>query len=90
MAHAHGVSDPGHAHGVYDPGHQHYFGASYIGSGVGSNGGYVNASNNNGALTGVSGTGIGIYAAATGISIQSNGGTEARPRNVALLACIKT
>jgi phage-related tail fiber protein len=45
-----------------------------------------------------SGTGIGIYAAATGIVIKNvvtgitlsnNGGTEARPRNNAYLACIK-
>ncbi len=35
-----------------------------------------------------SGTGIGIYGAGTGISIQANGGTEARPRNVAVLYCI--
>lgn len=47
---------------------------------------------------GGAGTGIGIYAAATGIGIKSGptgiavvaiGGTEARPRNNAYLACIK-
>ncbi|QIG66677.1 tail collar domain-containing protein [Rhizobium phage RHph_TM16] len=89
LSHAHSISDPGHAHSIADGGHQHYFGASYIGSGIGSNGGYVNASNNNGALTGVSGTGIGIYGAGTGISIVANGGSEARPRNIPMLACIK-
>ena len=35
-----------------------------------------------------SGTGIGIYQAATGISIQANGGNETRPRNVAVLYCV--
>jgi hypothetical protein len=32
--------------------HQHHFGASYIGSGIGSNGGYVNSTDNGGATTG--------------------------------------
>lgn len=88
-SHTHGVSDPTHAHGVADPTHQHYFGASYIGSGVGSNGGYVNATNNNGALTGFSGTGIGIYGAATGISIQASGSTDGYPRHMSVLSCVK-
>lgn len=38
---------------------------------------------------GGAGTGISIYGAGTGISIQAQGGAEARPRNTALLACIK-
>jgi microcystin-dependent protein len=96
--HVHGVNDGGHNHGVNDPGHSHPFGASYIGSGIGSNGGYVNATNNNGATTGASGTGIWLNASganvsianhATGVSIQNDGGAEARPKNFAALIVIK-
>lgn len=89
LAHTHTITDPGHTHSLYDPGHSHNVGASYIGSGNSSNGGYINNSPNSGAYTSTNLTGISIYAAATGITIQNNGGTEARPRNVALLACIK-
>lgn len=95
--HTHTVSDPGHAHSVYDPGHAHAYGASFIGSGTGSSGGYVVPGANN-VATSASGTGIGIYGAGTGISIvarvtgitiNNSGGTEARPNNVALLAVIR-
>ncbi len=69
--HAHGVNDPSHAHGVSDPTHNH----SQEGNGT------VGAQNNtnifplNGGsrATSNSGTGIGIFGAVTGISIQSNG-----------------
>jgi hypothetical protein len=97
-SHAHSISDGGHNHGVNDPGHSHPFGASYIGSGIGSNGGYVNATNNGGANTGAvgtgiylsaSGTGIGIYGNYTGITLAASGGTEARPSNMSILFCIK-
>lgn len=77
-AHSHGVNDPSHAHGVYDPGHAH----SYTGlitnqphptgsasfEARGSAAGYT---------TGASGTGIGIYGAYTGISIQNTGSSQA-------------
>lgn len=36
-----------------------------------------------------SATGMSVYAAAAGVAVQASGGAEARPRNVALLACIK-
>lgn len=78
-AHAHGVNDPGHAHSVYDPGHQHsasYDSARFNGgggiarlAGMGNADGWVNNAV----------TGIGIYSAATGVSIQNNGGGEAHP-----------
>jgi microcystin-dependent protein len=89
LAHNHAITDPGHAHGYSDPGHAHQVGASYIGSGTGSNGGYITASGT-GAVTTTVGVGITIAAAGTGISIQNNGGTEARPRNIALMYIIKT
>lgn len=68
-----------HAHGVTDPGHTHQA---------------IGGSQNNDPTTG------GLWAntlrayfntllSYTGISIQNSGGTEARPRNVALLYCIK-
>jgi hypothetical protein len=76
-AHNHAVTDPGHAHSVYDPGHAH----SYTGlvtnqphptgsasfEARGSAAGYT---------TGASGTGIAIYGAATGISIQNTGSSQ--------------
>jgi microcystin-dependent protein len=93
-AHAHGVYDPGHNHGVNDPGHSHSYLAPH-------GGGYGNDNSGNGLQTestgvsgtgiwlNASGTGIGIYGAGTGISIQNNGGTEARPKNMAALILIK-
>jgi microcystin-dependent protein len=89
LAHNHTITDPGHNHSISDPGHFHYVGASYIGSGNSSNGGYINNSPNTGAYSSTSTTGISNLAATTGITIANNGGTEARPRNIALLACIK-
>lgn len=38
---------------------------------------------------GVSGTGQYVHGAATGVSVAASGGNEVRPRNMALLACIK-
>lgn len=88
-SHTHGVTDPGHAHGVSDPGHSHsVFDPKYNANGSNQgrqssagDGGYTNTS---GAVTGVS-----IQGATTGVSIQSSGGAEARPKNIALLGCIK-
>lgn len=76
QSHGHGVTDPGHVHTMFDQ------------SGAAGSNGYANryvavtiVSN----ATGVKGTDT----ATTGVSIQSSGGTETRPRNVALLFCIK-
>lgn len=77
-AHNHGVSDPGHAHSVADPGHAHLIGGSFNGSGTSSNGGYLVPGGTN-VATSASGTGIGIYAAATGVSTQNNGSGQAHP-----------
>ena len=66
-----------HTHGITDPGHNHaYNNPAGTGSQLISGGGTV---------IGVSNTGNRV----TGITINSDGGSEARPRNVALLACIK-
>lgn len=90
LAHSHGVSDPGHAHGVYDPGHHHTYPADGS-SGTGPEAQITNQgiSDYKHFNTDTSTTGIGIYAAGTGISIQSSGGSEARSRNVTRLICIK-
>lgn len=68
-----------HTHGVNDPGHSH--------SQSGESGFTTGASS--GDVRGVFDYNKRTGGAGTGISIQSSGGTEARPRNVALLACIK-
>ena len=71
-----------HSHGVSDPGHYHTTetnnatGGNYSGGGNSSNlGPYYGA-----------GTGYSV----TGISIANSGSSETRPRNIALLGCIKT
>ncbi len=73
--HGHGVSDPTHAHSVYDPGHSHTYNAVSTANGQGSDVGTAN--DHYTASTGASGTGIGIYGAYTGISIQNSGGSGA-------------
>lgn len=86
-SHAHGVNDPSHAHAVYDPGHGHS-----LGWGGNSNGsGYPVLSDGltQNIGTSINGTGIGIYGAATGISIQASGGNESRPVNLSVLFCIQ-
>jgi len=101
--HAHSISDPSHAHGIGDPGHAHTYYDTRFSGNIASNGSgaggaakpqtsdpaRATAAAGTGIWTGGSGTGIGIYGAGTGISVSANGGTEARPRNFALLACIK-
>ena len=69
-----------HTHSVTDPGHTHttaIFPTNTGGPGLNVAGTPVNAVS--------SGTGASL----TGISIQSTGGTETRPANIALLYCIK-
>ena len=87
--HNHGVTDPGHNHSINDPGHIHQVQYSNSDSGDG----VIEESG-----TGLSGqeptlsatTGITINSASTGISIQNDGGSEARPRNIAMMYVIKT
>lgn len=87
LSHNHGVTDPGHGHGVSDPGHSHsFYGTGTLNSGPVVSSGTKSTVN---LSTGSSTTGISIQGSATGISIQNNGGGEARPKNIALLGCIK-
>jgi microcystin-dependent protein len=78
----------GHIHGVTDPGHAHNFGYPVplrlfetADTDRGGNPSLFSVDNEVYPNTAASGTGI---------SIQSAGGSETRPRNIALLACIKT
>lgn len=77
VSHSHGVSDPTHAHSVYDPGHSHGIPSGYVttynagggGSAALGGSGYQPSSGGTSAAY----TSIGIYGAATGISIQAAG-----------------
>ena len=89
-SHNHTLTDPGHGHGIADPGHWH---TTTSGS---SNGGMAQAAPNGaapryapGTASGASGTGISININTTGITIAASGSTETRPRNIAMLYCIK-
>lgn len=101
-SHAHGVADPGHSHGAWtDAQGQHTHGFTIGSYGGGANGAasmlsplagiQTDAAGSHSHNVGVSasGTGISIYGAGTGISIQTSGGSEARPRNLAYPHCIK-
>jgi microcystin-dependent protein len=91
LSHNHGVTDPSHHHPITDPGHAHGFTAAKdIGGDTDDGGGPDQRSTTQNLATDPAVTGISIVGNYTGISIQNDGGTEARPRNVALLACIKT
>lgn len=69
--HTHGVYDPGHAHGVADPGHGHSYSAP--GTGLENAGSFFSGLGTQGATTSASGTGIGIYAATTNVSLYASG-----------------
>ena len=87
--HNHGVSDSGHNHGITDPGHIHQieYTNSHSGDGVIEESG-VGLSGTEPTLSAT--TGIAINNATTGISINNHGGSEARPRNIAMMYVIKT
>jgi hypothetical protein len=70
-----------HLHDVNDPLHTHLWGNGAQGFGLtpGNWGAYSQGGSGNLSTT----------ASATGISIQSSGGSEARPRNIALLMYLK-
>lgn len=93
LSHNHGVSDPGHAHGVWDPGHAHYLNYQIpLNTGDTDRGGTSSIFSIDNSIiptTAANTTGIQIYGSPTYISIQNSGGTETRPRNIALLAIIK-
>lgn len=86
--HGHTITDPGHAHTITDPGHFHSTpsGASSGQSQSGS--GWTNV--HGGSSTGSKTTGISINSNTTSISVNSSGtASETRPKNIALLYCIK-
>ena len=87
--HNHGVTDNGHNHSINDPGHIHQieYSNSHSGDGVIEESG-VGLSGTEPTLSAT--TGITINNATTGISINNDGGSEARPRNIAMMYVIKT
>lgn len=89
LSHSHGVNQSPHSHGVNDPGHAHSLTAARQ-TGDSQDGNNDRECQNQNFSTNAALTGISIQSANANISIQNDGGTEARPRNIALLACIKT
>lgn len=71
-----------HTHEIDDPGHTHSFKINAESNGNNSNYWF------GGAEYPVP-TNFNVGSATTGISVKSTGGSEARPRNVAMLVCIK-
>lgn len=92
LNHNHTVYDSGHSHEITDPGHDHGVGSVYVVGGdlgfIGPRSGYIN---NVGIRdsSNTDTTNISINSATSNIWLDSSGGDETRPRNVALLACIK-
>lgn len=90
-SHTHTISDPGHVHAVYDPGHYHTVQFA-VGSSVAPGHSGVCAAPaefadvRGTALTAISN--VSLYGAFSGVSAVAQGG-EARPRNLALLCCIR-
>ena len=68
-----------HNHSITDPGHLH---TTTSADNTGGGGAFSRGNNNL--------SGLNTPTATTGITINNNSGTENRPRNIALLACIKT
>ncbi|BAP15843.1 tail fiber protein [Ralstonia phage RSJ2] len=91
-----------HGHGVSDPGHSHFGGLqTFAGGGQGASGSpnFVNQRWVDGSGTGIGINGDGTHGHNVGIgyagdhghniTVNANGASEARPRNVALLALIR-
>jgi|TARA_R100000084_G_scaffold38698_2_gene15513 microcystin-dependent protein len=77
-----------HNHSVSDSGHDHDFDRTIIKDGGGITVGGQPAPGQGTHSMGTTNTGTSTET--TGITIANDGGTETRPRNIALLACIKT
>jgi len=75
-SHTHGITDPGHRHGwsAYNGPPGTNYGLNFV-SGIASFAGY---------------TAYYVDNSTTGITVSATGGTETRPRNIAMLYCIKT
>ena len=95
LSHNHGVTDPGHTHGGSTSStgaHTHSYSMAGADGGGGGNvafGSGYNYSSSNTSSAGTHSHTLSISAATTGISISASGGTETRPRNLAMLYCIK-
>lgn len=88
QSHNHTVTDPGHGHSVNDPGHSHGLpGGSYTEPFSAYS--LISTSPSGSGATNGSGTGVSINANTTGITVANSGSTETRPRNIAMLYCIK-
>jgi microcystin-dependent protein len=85
---AQGDQNKQHNHSTSDSGHSHGFNKTMIKDGGNITVGGQPAPGQGTHLMGT--TTSGTSSATTGISISNDGGTETRPRNIALLACIKT
>lgn len=72
-----GNQNQSHAHTITDPGHSHTTGGGFSGAG------------GNATVAGPSGLIYATLSSTTGITVNADGGTEARPRNIAMLPCIK-
>jgi hypothetical protein len=70
-----------HNHPISDPGHAHIYTAALFGGASQLFSGPSSASSVRAEVTGAS---------TTGVSVVTSGGPETRPRNIALLACVKT
>lgn len=79
-SHEHDYNDPGHTHTITDPGHTHSYeetvttGSQFLGTG--------STRGNQAGTTGSSTTGISVNSASTGITFNSKGGNETRPKNI--------
>jgi hypothetical protein len=90
-AHTHSVSGSTSAGGAHDHGYAHREGATL--TGVGSSGAAPSAANRTTSegnhSHSVTGTAASAGAHTHSVTVANEGGSEARPKNVALLACIK-
>ena len=90
QSHTHSISDPGHSHSASDSGHTHGYVATNNNNQAAQGG--TAARSNLGTYGGTSDIGaanISVASSFAGITANAAGGTETRPRNVALLYCIK-
>jgi microcystin-dependent protein len=98
-AHSHAVSDPGHGHSVSDPGHSHAIGGWRSTSDTSQPPSPYLTNAVSGAVSSAAATGIGIFNNTTGLGVAAATqnttvtvaaeGTESRPRNVAMVYCIR-
>ena len=97
QSHNHGVTDPGHGHSGSTGGagaHSHSVSIPATSASGGTTYKLTAGATNFNLTYNTSSVGdhahsVGISGNTTGISVANSGGTETRPRNIALLACVK-